>query len=509
MIPALNLISRHWRAVLAAACLALCLVNPAAAQTCSSPYTAVTSSLLAGPVCGTTCTPGTYPSMKSGTLTCEAGLAPPTCPKPDEFQVMTSDGSKCLQGYAPIESRDAQPACKPGDVRVQRTVYTSGNRQLADICSAGPSCPPGYLDTEDPDRNFGSNKVCFLPCQDSVLNQGMGCSCGEGTQLTLLPAGSGAQQACTRICGPGTKWLASSPLFANKAQAGSCVSVCDPGSAWSGDRCVQGAAAVPAPVIAQPAACQAGTHSNGHGCVPNVAPPICPPNSYWDGVACAAHQVLCPAGLHFNGALCVPNGPPLCGPNQHWNGVTCVLSISACPPNQYWNGNACIPGVLPPACGPNQHWNGNACAPNINGCPPNQHWNGSACVPNAPPPVCAPSQHWNGSACVPNAPPPVCPPNQHWTGNACVGNGPPPPQLCTAGHHWTPNGCVPDGFKPPVLCGPNQHLSGNACVPNGPPPPQLCTAGHHWTPNGCVPDGFKPPALCPPGQHWNGAKCTP
>src|SRR5258707_7826655 len=98
----------------------------------------------------------------------------------------------------------------------------------------------------------------------------MGCSCAEGRQLTLLPAGSGAQQACTQICSPGMKWVASSPLFANKAQAGSCVSICEPGTAWNGDVCVRDAVPMPTPVVPQPVACQPGTHSNGHGCVPNV-----------------------------------------------------------------------------------------------------------------------------------------------------------------------------------------------------------------------------------------------
>ena len=141
------------QALIAIALLSLLLVNPAMAQSCPSPY-ATFSSQPTGPVCGTTCSPGTFPTMKTGALTCEPGLAPATCSAPDEFLVMTPDGTRCEKGYPPIEAGGAQPACNSGDVRVQRTVYKVGNRQLADLCYSSPNCPSGYIETEDTDANF-------------------------------------------------------------------------------------------------------------------------------------------------------------------------------------------------------------------------------------------------------------------------------------------------------------------------------------------------------------------
>ena len=64
------------RALVSALGLLLVCALPAAAQSCPSPYTSATSAT--GPICGTTCAPGTHPSMQTGSLTCEAGFAAPT-----------------------------------------------------------------------------------------------------------------------------------------------------------------------------------------------------------------------------------------------------------------------------------------------------------------------------------------------------------------------------------------------------------------------------------------------
>src|SRR5258707_8230704 len=101
MLAILHAATRRARVLFAVACLALCFAAPAAAQTCPSPYASVVGKLMA-PVCGTTFAPGTFPSMKSGSLTCEPGLAPPTCASSDEFLVMAADGAKWQQRYLSV-----------------------------------------------------------------------------------------------------------------------------------------------------------------------------------------------------------------------------------------------------------------------------------------------------------------------------------------------------------------------------------------------------------------------
>jgi hypothetical protein len=506
------------RGLLAAAIIAI-LSGSAAAQVCPPPYTPGSSSQT-GPICTSQCAPGSYPQLAGGNLSCVPGVAAPTCPEPGDILVTTPNGPVCQQGYAPIAAANNGLACMPGDVRVERPAYYLNGQTLYETCWSGLACPGGYITAEDPDGVMGTTTVCLLPCQDFVLNQGMACSCGSGGQLGAQRPGAPVQQACRPICGPGTMWSASSPLYAFKAEEGSCVSICGVGTFWDGGQC---APITPAYVL--PPNCPLGTEPQGNTCValaPPVCPPAmywagqvcfpigiedpgpailiagCPPDTHWNGGYCVPNLVVipgCAPGTHWNGLFCVLNGPPLCPPWQHWNGSQCVSNLpQLCPPGQHWNGNACVPNA-PPFCPPGQHWNGSKCVPNFVVCPPGQHWNGNACVPNAPP-VCPPGQHWNGSACVPNVLP-ACPPGQHWNGNACVPNAPP---ACPPGQHWNGSKCVPNG---PPACPPGQHWNGSACVPNGPP---ACPPGQHWNGSKCVPNG--PPA-CPPGQHWNGSACVP
>ncbi len=437
------------RGLFAAAIVAI-LSGSAAAQTCPAPYTPAISAQT-GPICSSQCTPGSYPQLVSGNLTCSPGIAASTCPDPGDILVITDDGPVCQHGYAPVAGPNNTFACNQGDVRVERPAYVLNGQTSYETCWSGPSCPPGYITAEDPDGVLGTTAVCLLPCQDFVLNQGMACSCGSGGQLGAQRPGAPVQQSCSPICKPGTIWSPSSPLYAFKSEEGTCVSQCTAGTYWDGDKC--------APLTASyvpPPNCPPGTEPQGDGCVA-LPPPICPPAMYWAG------QVCLPIGIEYPGPSII---------------------VAGCPPNTHWNGGHCVPNLVP-----------------IPGCAPGMHWNGLFCVPNGPA-VCPPWQHWNGSQCVPNVVP-VCPPGQHWNGNLCVPNGPP---ACPPGQHWNGSHCVPNLVP---VCPPGQHWNGSHCVPNGPPPPPACPPGQHWNGSHCVPAGPPPPPACPPGQHWNGSHCVP
>ncbi|HEV2000806.1 MAG TPA: hypothetical protein VGQ97_10035, partial [Xanthobacteraceae bacterium] len=467
-------LQRVWRirSLVAAFILALSSFG-AAAQMCPAPY-AEAASAQTGPVCASTCAGGTFAQLSGGNLTCTPGVAPATCPEPGSVLVMGPNGPTCVPGYTPIAAAGQNYACRPGDVRVERPPYLLDGKVAYEACFAGSACPQGYLMTEDPDGALGSTKVCMLPCQDFVMNQGMACSCGSGGQLGAETPGGPVQQICKPICGAGTRWQSASPLYAFKAEEGTCM-----------------------PTRPGAISCAAGSEPQGGVCVA-VAPPACPPSMYWSGQVClpigtdAPILIVsgCPPATHWNGSHCVPDYivPPICAPGMHWSGFFCVPNGPICPPFMFWNGNQCVPFVQPP-CPLGQHWNGAQCVPNKPICPPNMHWNGFTCVPNLQP-VCPPGQHWDNAAkkCVPNfIPPKVCPPKQHWDAGA--------------------KKCVPDPLPPPKLCPPKQHWDAglNKCVPNVLPPPKFCPPKQHWDAglNKCVPNVLPPPKLCPPKQHWD------
>ena len=331
--------------------------------------------------------------------------------------VLTAAGATCERGAVPAANSDGTRLCNPGDVRVQRPPYLVDGQQLSDVCLPGPACPAGYIETVDPDGYLGAQKVCMLPCQDFVMNQGMACSCGAGGRLEILPPGGPVQQMCTPVCRPGSRWAASSPLFAFKPQEGVCVSptvsaapACPPGSGWDGEECVA------------------------------FVKPTCPPSTYWNGQICLpiGIEVIglpipigCPPNTHWNGSHCVPNlvKPPACPPNTVWNGLQCVPKAGACPPLQKWDGNKCVPIVLI-KCPVGQQWNGFKC---VSVCPPLQKWDGNKCVPIIQP-LCPAGQKWDGSKCAS-----ICPPLQKWDGNKCV---PIIQPLCPPGKNWNGVKCV-------------------------------------------------------------------
>jgi hypothetical protein len=478
--------ARNWcgRALFAAFIIAVS-ADGAAAQMCPAPYTEAVSAQT-GPVCSSTCAAGSYPQIDAGNVTCTPGYGTPICPEPGDILMMTPNGPVCARGYTPVAAGNNRYSCNPGDVRVERPPYLLNGQLTYEACWVGPECPQGYIATEDPDGALGTNKVCMLPCQDFVMNQAMSCSCGSGGRLGAQTPGAPVQQICKSICGPGTRWQVSSPLYAFKAEEGTCVPACEGGNVWSNGQC-----GPPPPGFVDEPICPPGAEPDGATCVA-VEPPLCPPSMYWSGQVCLPIGIEpsdpifvfgnCPPNTHWNGSHCSPNIvlPPICGQGMHWNGLFCVPNGPICPPLQKWNGSQCVP-ILIPLCPFGQHWNGFQCVPNgPPPCPPGQHWNGFQCLPNGPPP-CPPNQHWNGFQCVP------CPQNTHWNGNQCVPNVQPP---CPPNQHWNGNQCVP--------CPPNQHWNGNQCVPNGPPP---CPPNQHWNGNQCVP--------CPQNTHWNGNQCVP
>ncbi len=420
--------------------LLLAAASAASAQTCPAPYSAQTSPQTGG-ICATSCAPGSYPYFSAGHLSCVPGTAPPTCPTAGDFVILTATGATCAGGAVPAADATGVRHCNAGEVEVQRPPYLVDGQQLTDVCAPGPSCPTGYIETVDPDGYLGAQKVCMLPCQDFVISQGMACSCGAGGRLDVLPSGGPIQQMCVPICQPGSKWVASSPLFAFKPQEGTCVSPvvkatpCPAGAYWNGQQCV--ASAIPS--------CPPNTYWNGQLCLPagieviGVPIPIkCPPNTHWNGSHCVPNTVppICPAGQKWDGSKCVS----ICGPLQKWDGAKCVPMVQPiCPAGQKWDGSKCVS-----ICGPLQKWDGAKCVPMVQPiCPAGQKWDGSKCVS-----ICGPLQKWDGTKCVPMVQP-ICPPGQKWNGSKCVS-----------------------------ICGPLQKWDGTKCVPMVQP-------------------------ICPPGKKWN------
>ena len=197
-------------------------VGAASAQMCPQPYAQAVSEQT-GNVCTSSCAVGSYPALAGASATCTPGYAAPTCPDGDAFLVMTPAGPVCQKGYAPVADANNGLACKTGDVRVERPPYQLNGALSYETCAPAPSCPPGYIETVDPDNALGTSRVCMLPCQDFVMNQAMACSCGAGGRLAAREPGAPVEQICQRMCPAGTLWQASSPLYAFQAQQGQCV----------------------------------------------------------------------------------------------------------------------------------------------------------------------------------------------------------------------------------------------------------------------------------------------
>ena len=117
-MPGARSISCNERSLIAATVLAI-LTSSALAQTCPAPYREAVSPET-GPVCASSCAVGSYPQLAGGNLSCLAGVAPPTCPEPGGFLVMTSNGPVCERGEPPSINPDNILACRQGDLRIQR-----------------------------------------------------------------------------------------------------------------------------------------------------------------------------------------------------------------------------------------------------------------------------------------------------------------------------------------------------------------------------------------------------
>ena len=275
-----------------------------------------------GSVCTSSCAVGSYPALNGANATCKPGYASPTCPDGDAFLVMTPTGPVCQKGYAPIADANNGFACKSGDLRVERPPYQLNGALAYETCAPAPSCPSGYIETVDSDNALGTSRVCMLPCQDFVINQGMACSCGSGGRLAAQKPGAPVQEICARMCPAGSQWQASSPLYAFQAEQGQCVPT---GGAPSSTSSSGGQPFSP----------------------PNVSSPSCPGSSYWNGQVCVPIGGVvgglpivvyrgCPAGTYWNGSHCVPNAvpSPVCRPGTFWNGLYCVPKGGprSCPP---------------------------------------------------------------------------------------------------------------------------------------------------------------------------------
>lgn len=416
------------RAFFAAAVL-LCLANVAAAQQMCPPPYAMTTSPVSGRICTSNCLPGSFPAIERGVISCKAGAATAICPEGDDFMVMTPAGPICQKGYVPVAASTGAFACNAGDVRVERPPYQINGALAYETCAAGPSCPPGYIETVDPDNALGTNKVCMLPCQDFVMNQSMACSCGSGARLGAQQAGAPVRQVCQPTCPVGTNWEATSPLFAFQAEQGQCVPdgggtpvplaesepVCPGATYWNGQVClpVGGGGDGGAPVLVF-GGCPPGKHWNGSHCVPDIVVlPVCLPGTHWNGLFCVPNAPKpCPIFQKWDGTKCVPILQQVCPPNQYWNGTKCVPKLQFCPPPKKWVNGQC---VLIPQCGPNQFWDGTKCVPKLQFCPPPKKWVNGQCVLI---PQCGPNQYWNGTKCMPKFQ--FCPPPKKWINGKCV-----------------------------------------------------------------------------------------
>jgi hypothetical protein len=400
----------------------------AAQQMCPPPYS-MTTSPISGRICTNNCPAGSFPTIEQGgVVACKPGIATAICPEGDDFMVMTPTGPVCQKGYAPVAAANNSFACNPGDVRVERPPYQLNGALSYETCAAGPSCPPGYIETVDPDNALGTSKVCMLPCQAFVMNQSMACSCGSGARLGAQQPGAPVQQVCQPTCPAGTNWEATSPLFAFQAEQGQCVPdgggtavpladaepICPAATYWNGQVCLPvGGGADSAPVLVF-GGCPPGKHWNGSHCVPDfIVLPVCPPGTHWNGLFCVPNAPApCPIFQKWNGTKCVPILQQVCPPNQYWNGTKCVPKIQFCPPPKKWVNGQC---VLILQCGPNQVWDGTKCVPKFQFCQPPKKWVNGQCVLV---PQCPANQYWNGTKCVPKFQ--FCPPPKKWINGKCL-----------------------------------------------------------------------------------------
>src|SRR3984885_7969200 len=152
--------ARCGRALIAAAALILS-VGAASAQMCPQPYTPAVSAQT-GNVCTSTCAAGSFPALDGASVTCNPGYAAPTCPDGNQFLVMTPNGPVCQQGYVPVAGANNSFACNSGDLRVERPPYQLNGALTYETCAPAPNCPPGYIETVDPDNALGTSRVCML-----------------------------------------------------------------------------------------------------------------------------------------------------------------------------------------------------------------------------------------------------------------------------------------------------------------------------------------------------------
>jgi hypothetical protein len=473
------------RALIAAAAFMLLSAGAASAQQpqpqmCPQPYTQAISPQT-GDVCTSTCAPGSFPVIENNAVACKPGYATGICPEGEEFMVMTPQGPICQKGYAPVPVANNTFGCNPGDLRIERPPYQLNGALTYETCSPEPKCPAGYIETVDPDNALGSTRVCMLPCQDFVMNQSMACSCGSGGRLGVSTPGAPVRQICQPSCPSGSRWVASSPLYAFKAEEGRCVPM-QPGGR-------------PVTLV--------------------DVQPSCPGAAYWNGQVCLPiggsggsdnGPILivggCPGGTHWNGSHCVPDLVPLpfCGPGTHWNGLFCVPNgPQPCPIFTKWDGQKCVP-VVQQVCPPGQHWNGVQCVPNFIVClPPKKLVNGQ-CV-FVPQPPCFPPKIIINGQCV--LPPQPCLPPKQWINGQCILV--PPPQPCLPPKKWINGQCV---FvpQPPQICVPPKKWINGQCV-FLPQPPQPCLPPKKWINGQCV---FlpQPPQPCVPPKKWINGQCV-
>lgn len=444
--------------------------DAASAQMCPQPYAQAVSEQT-GNVCTSTCAAGSYPAAQGSSSACAPGYAPPTCPDGNSFLVMTSSGPTCQKGYVPVAGDNNSFACKQGDLRVERPPYQLNGALSYETCAPAPNCPSGYIETVDPDNALGASRVCMLPCQDFVMNQGMACSCGSGGRLAAQQPGAPVEQICQRMCPAGSQWQATSPLYAFQAQQGQCVSA-----------------------------------SGGEAIAPPATSPSCPGASYWNGETCIPMGGVsgglpiityfgCPTGTHWNGSHCVPNSvrPPICRRGTFWNGFFCVpKGPRSCPPTERWDGNKCIPIVVK-TCPPNQYWNGTECVPKPIVCVPPTRLENGKCV--SVPVDCLPPRHIVNGQCVPPTTTGCVLPNRIVNGQ-CV---PPPTTICAPPRRLVDGKCED---RTPTRCPPPLKLENGKCVSatNRCEPPKVMKDGH------CIDE--TPPKCEPPLKLENGA-CVP
>ena len=450
-------------------------VGAASAQMCPQPYAQAVSEQT-GNVCTSSCAVGSYPALAGASATCTPGYAAPTCPDGDAFLVMTPAGPVCQTGYTPVADANNGLACKTGDVRVERPPYQLNGALSYETCAPAPSCPPGYIETVDPDNALGTSRVCMLPCQDFVMNQAMACSCGAGGRLAAhgSPVHRPSRFA-SRMCPAGSLWQASSPLLRlHELEQGPVRA----DRWWPGqlpppkrrraarDRAIGTVRSACRSVASVAAACQLSGLPRLPGWVlTGTAATACP-------ITCDPAAGSADRARSGTGCYCVAIGPKrLPAQPRHGTASSAFPSfVQNCPPDQYWNGTQCVPKpvvCLPPnklvngQCVPPQGCVGEVnCINPPNNCqPPNKVVNG-VCVP-PPGPNCKPPFKLENGKCVLRKPEGCVPPNKMVNGE-CVHPG----QPCEPPKHLVNGVCVSQ-----VTCEPPNHLVNGVCVPKLPCPP--------------------------------------